>query len=146
VPGIIAQVTGDWLDLVERDDPDVFALGRTDRAQPSWAEPGDPWFLALGDSVVACADFVEHELLSPKEAFDRFGYGTGGLTVEHLVTQLAAQRQVGEDELIGWVSLTGLKRLRRPWGPRELSAAGVTLAGDDLVRLSAEQTDRLRTG
>ena len=141
--GIIAPVTSDWLDLVERDEPDVAALARTDRAQPSWAEPGDPWFLALGDSVVARADFVEHELLSPKEAFDRFGYGTGALTVEHVVAQLAPQRQIGEDELIGWISLTGLQRLSRPQGPRELGSLGVSLAGDELVRLSAEQTERL---
>jgi hypothetical protein len=143
VRGIIAQVTGDWLDLVERDEPDVVALGRTDRAQPSWAEPGDPWFLALGDSLVACAEFVEHELLSPKEAFDRFGYGTGGLSVEHLVAQLAPQRQVGEDELIGWVSLTGLHRLSRPQGPRELASLGVSLAGGELVRLTPDQVGRL---
>jgi hypothetical protein len=141
--GIIAQVTSDWLDLVERDDPDVVALGRTDRAQPSWAEPGDPWFLALSGSVVARGDFVEHELLSPNEAFDRFGYGTGGLSVEHLVAQLAAERQVGEDELIAWISLTGLQRLRRPQGPRELGSLGVTLTDGELVRLSSEQTERL---
>jgi hypothetical protein len=143
VRGIIAPITGDWLDLVERDEPDVVALGRTDRAQPSWAEPGDPWFLARSGAVIARADFVEHELLSPKEAFDRFGYGTGGLTVEHIVAQLGAQRPVGEDELVGWISLTGLQRLRRPQGPRELASLGVELAGDDLVRLSAEQTERL---
>jgi len=141
--GIIARITGDWLDLVERDQPDVVAIGRSDRAQPSWAEPGDPWFLALGDSVVARGDFVEHELLSPKEAFERFGYGTGGLTVEHIVAQLGAQRQVGEDELVGWVSLTNLQRLRRPQGARELGSLGLSLAGDELVRLSPEQTERL---
>jgi hypothetical protein len=143
VRGIIAHVTDDWLDLVERDGPDVVALGRTDRARPSWAEPGDPWFLALGDTVVARGDFVEHELLTPKEAFDRFGYGTGGLSVEHLVAQLAPQRTVGEDELVGWISLTGLQRLRRPQGSRELASLGVTLAGDELVRLSPDQTERL---
>jgi hypothetical protein len=143
VRGIITQVTGDWLDLVERDSPDIVALGRTDRANPSWAEPGDPWFLALSGSVVARADFVEHELLSPKEAFERFGYGTGGLTVEHLIAQLGAEREVGEDELTGWVSLTRLQRLRRPQGPRELSALGLALAGGELVRLSSEQTERL---
>jgi hypothetical protein len=141
--GIIAPVTGEWLDLIERDEPDVLALGRTDRAQPSWAEPGDPWFLALAGSVVARADFVEHELLTPKEAFDRFGYGSGGLSVEHLVAQLDAQREVGEDELVAWISLTRLQRLRRPQGPRELAALGVTLAGGELARLSAEQTERL---
>jgi hypothetical protein len=143
VRGIIAQITSDWLDLVERDDPEIVALGRSDRAQPSWAEPGDPWFLALGGSVVARGDFVEHELLSPKEAFERFGYGTGGLTVEHLVAQLAPQRDVGEDELVGWISLSGLRRLHRPQGGRELGSLGVTLAGDELVRLSSEQTERL---
>jgi hypothetical protein len=143
VRGIIAHVTGDWLELVERDDPDIVALGLTDRAQPSWAEPGDPWFLALGDSVVARADFVEHELLSPKEAFERFGYGTGGLTVDHLLTQLAAERQLDEDELTGWISLSRLQRLRRPQGQRELGSLGIALQGSELVRLSAEQTERL---
>src|SRR6185503_17862000 len=116
-----------------------FALGRVERTQPSWVEPGDAWFLRRGDAVVARADFVEHELLTPKEAFERFGYGTGALTVDHLVAQLAPQRAISEDELVGWISLTGLVRLPRAQGVRELGSLGVTLQGDQLVRLSEDQ-------
>ena len=46
---------------------------------PSPATPGcSP--AAIPPSVVASARFVEYELLTVEEAFDRYGYGTGALT------------------------------------------------------------------
>ena len=47
--GILVVVERDWLELVERESRASFALGRLDRSQPAWTEPGDPWLLACGD-------------------------------------------------------------------------------------------------
>jgi hypothetical protein len=116
--GILVVVERDWLELVERESRASFALGRLDRSQPAWTQPGDPWLLAIGDppSVVASARFVEYELLTVEEAFDRYGYGTGALSVEHALAH----------ELYGWVALADLTSIGRPIGTRELDAIGVT--------------------
>jgi hypothetical protein len=130
--GILIVVERDWLELVERESRASFALGRLDRSQPAWTQPGDPWLLACGDpaSVVASARFVEHELLTVDEAFDRYGYGTGALSVEHALAQLSRGQAgaVDPDELYGWVALADLASVGRPVGPRELDAIGVTPA------------------
>jgi hypothetical protein len=130
--GILVVVERDWVDLVERESRASFALGRLDRSQPAWTQPGDPWLLAYGDppSVVASARFVEYELLTVEEAFDRYGYGTGALSVEHALAQLSRGQGglVAEDELYGWVALADLESVGRPIGTRELDAIGVTPA------------------
>jgi hypothetical protein len=130
--GILIVVERDWLELVERESRASFALGRVDRSQPAWTQPGDPWLLACGDppSVVASARFVEHELLTVDEAFDRYGYGTGALSVEHALAQLARGHSgaVDPDELYGWVALADLASVGRPVAIRELDAIGVTPA------------------
>jgi hypothetical protein len=130
VRGILIVVERDWLELVERESRASFALGRLDRSQPAWTQPGDPWLLAIGDppSVVASARFVEYELLTVEEAFDRYGYGTGALSVEHALAQLSRGQagSVDADELYGWVALADLTSIGRPIGTRELDAIGVT--------------------
>lgn len=127
--GILVVVERDWLELVERESRASFALGRLDRSQPAWTQAGDPWLLAVGDpaSVVASARFVEHELLTVDEAFDRYGYGTGALSVEHALAQLSRGQDgaAGPDELYGWVALADLSSVGRPVGTRELDAIGV---------------------
>ena len=62
------------------------------------------------------------------EAFDRYGYGTGALTVEHALAQLSRGQagSVDPDELYGWVALADLESIGRPFGARELAAIGVT--------------------
>jgi hypothetical protein len=132
VRGILIVVERDWLELVERESRASFALGRLDRSQPAWTEAGDPWFLATGEPplVVASSRFVEYELLTVDEAFDRYGYGTGALSVEHALAQLGrGQAQApGPDELFGWVALAELTSVGKPHGARELAALGVTPA------------------
>jgi hypothetical protein len=129
VRGILISVERDWLELIERESRESFALGRLDRSQPAWTEAGDPWLLATGEPplVVASATFVEHELLTVDEAFDRYGYGTGALTVDHALAQLArgSGEPVSEDELYGWVALADLESLGRPQSARELGALGI---------------------
>ena len=116
--GILVVVERDWLELVERESRASFALGRLDRSQPAWTQPGDPWLLAYGDppAVVASARFVEYELLTVEEAFDRYGYGTGALSVEHALAQLSRGQpgSVDADELYGWVALADLTSIGRP--------------------------------
>jgi hypothetical protein len=131
--GILVVVERDWLELIERESRTSFALGRLDRSQPAWTEAGDPWLLACGDppSVVASARFVEYELLTVEEAFDRYGYGIGALTVEHGLAQLSRGQSSGSvdpNELYGWVALADLTSVGRPFGARELDAIGVTPA------------------
>jgi hypothetical protein len=128
--GILIVVERDWLELVERESRSSFVLGRLDRSQPAWTQPGDPWLLATGEPplVVASARFVEHELLTVDEAFDRYGYGTGALTVDHALAQLARGQDAGAispDELYGWVALADLESVGRPHGARELEALGI---------------------
>jgi hypothetical protein len=129
--GILVVVERDWLELIERESRSSFALGRLDRSQPAWTEAGDPWLLACGDpaAVVASARFVEYELLTVEEAFDRYGYGTGALSVEHALAQLARGQAAGSidpDELYGWVAFADLASIGRPVGTRELDAIGVS--------------------
>ena len=131
--GILVVVERDWLELVERESRASFALGRLDRSQPAWTDAGDPWLLACGDpaSVVASARFVEYELLTIDEAFDRYGYGTGALSVEHALAQLSRGQPSGSvdpDELYGWVALAELTSIGRPFGERELDAIGIAPA------------------
>jgi hypothetical protein len=130
--GILVVVERDWLELIERESRVSFALGRLDRSQPAWTEAGDPWLLACGDpaSVVASARFVEYELLTVEEAFDRYGYGIGALSVEHGLAQLSRGQtgSVDPDELYGWVALADLTSVGRPFGTRELDALGVAPA------------------
>ena len=128
--GILVVVERDWLELIERESRSSFALGRLDRSQPAWTEAGDPWLLACGDpaSVVASARFVEYELLTVEEAFDRYGYGTGALSVDHALAQLARGQEAGAispDDLVGWVALAELESVGRPFGARELAALGI---------------------
>jgi hypothetical protein len=128
--GILVVVERDWLELIERESRSSFALGRLDRSQPAWTEAGDPWLLACGDpaSVVASARFVEYELLTVEEAFDRYGYGTGALSVDHALAQLARGQEAGAvspDDLLGWVTLADLESVGRPFGARELEALGI---------------------
>jgi hypothetical protein len=130
VKGILVVVERDWLELVERESRASFALGRVDRSQPAWTQTGDPWLLATGEPplVVARARFVEHELLTVDEAFDRYGYGTGALTVDHALAQLARGPDGGalsQDDLFGWVALADLESVGRPFGARELEALGI---------------------
>jgi hypothetical protein len=150
--GILIVVERDWLELVERESRASFALGRLDRSQPAWTQPGDPWLLATGEPplVVASARFVEHELLTVDEAFDRYGYGTGALTVDHALAQLARGQDAGAvspDELYGWVALADLESVGRPHGARELEALGIRpgTAGEPL-RLDDAQVAALLGG
>jgi hypothetical protein len=128
--GILVVVERDWLELIERESRISFALGRLDRSQPAWTEAGDPWLLACGDppSVVASARFAEYELLTVDEAFDRYGYGIGALSVDHGLAQLSRGQDgsVDPDELYGWVALADLTSIGRPFSTRELDAIGVT--------------------
>ena len=55
VRGILIVVERDWLELVERESRESFALGRLDRSQPAWTQPGDPWLLATGDPPLVVA-------------------------------------------------------------------------------------------
>jgi hypothetical protein len=151
VRGILISVERDWLELVERESRASFALGRLDRSQPAWTEPGDPWLLATGEPplVVASATFVEHELLTVDEAFDRYGYGTGALTVDHALAQLArgGSEPVSEDELYGWVALADLESVGRPHSARELAALGIhPAAAGEPVRLDDAQVAALLGG
>ncbi|MEO9176036.1 MAG: hypothetical protein ABI317_11045 [Gaiellales bacterium] len=128
--GILIVVERDWLELVERESRASFVLGRLDRSQPAWTQAGDPWLLATGEPplVVASSRFVEHELLTVDEAFDRYGYGTGALTVDHALAQLWRGQDAGSaapDELYGWVALADLESVGRPHGARELEALGI---------------------
>ena len=78
--------------------------------------------------VVGRARFVEHELLTVEEAFDRYGYGTGALSVDHALAQLARGQDAGAispDDLVGWVALAELESVGRPFGARELAALGI---------------------
>src|ERR1700754_3127526 len=89
--GVVAPVLDEWLELVEREEPENAAVPRVERAEPTRTEPGGPWFLASArPAIVARGAFVEHELLTPAEAFERFGYGSGALSVEHMLAQLPA--------------------------------------------------------
>jgi hypothetical protein len=145
VSGSLVVVPADWLDLVGREAPELFALPRADRFAPMGAEAGDPWFLAVEGrrGVSAAAEFVEHELLSAEEAFDRFGYGTGGLSLENIAAQLRPPRAIEPDELLGWVSLRALRPVSGV-GPRELAGLGVELpAPGEVVRLSDAQAGAL---
>ena len=139
MPGVIAAVGSDWLEVVRREAAHRFALGRLDRAKPGWTQPGDPWFLLSGTSVVGHAAFVEQEMLTPDEAFDQFAYGTGALSVEGACAALGAS----EDELVSWIALEGLTGLRHAWTVKDLNGIGVTLDGSGLTRLTAEQTEGL---
>jgi hypothetical protein len=146
--GILIVVERDWLELIERESRASFALGRLDRSQPAWTQPGDPWLLACGDPplVVASARFVEHELLTVDEAFDRYGYGTGALSVEHALAQLSRgqSRSIAPDELFGWVALADLESLGRPQSARELAALAITpAAAGEPVRLDDAQVAAL---
>jgi hypothetical protein len=145
---ILVVVDRDWLEVVERESPGGFALGRIDRSQPAWTEPGDPWVLATGEppAAVAQARFVEHELLTVDEAFDRFGYGTGALTIDHALAQIGRQapQPADPDELYGWVSFADLESLGRPVDARRLEGLGIhPAAPGEPVRLDEAQVAAL---
>ena len=149
--GILVVVERDWLELVERESRSSFALGRLDRSQPAWTQAGDPWLLAVGDpaAVVARARFVEYELLTVDEAFDRYGYGTGALTVEHALAQIARGQggAIDPDALYGWVALADLESVGRPLSRRELGALGITPAApSEPLRLDDAQVAALLGG
>jgi hypothetical protein len=148
VAGVLVSVHRDWLDLVERESPVSFALPRADTSQPSWAEPGAIWYLAVGEpqaAVVASAVFVEHELLTAQEAFDRFGYGTGALSVENALAQRRrADATARPDSLVGWAVLEELEAVTPPIGERALRGLGIVPAGPgELVRLDDAQSAAL---
>ena len=74
---------------------------------------------------VSCrAAFLEHEMLTAREGFERFGYGAGALSLDHLCV---APRRVTEDDLVGWVAARPTWRTSsQPWDggrPRTASAS-----------------------
>ena len=141
--GVIAIVPDEWLDIVRRESPRSCALTRAESARPSWWEAGDDWFLRGAESgQVSCrAEFLEHEMMTAREGFERFGYGAGALSLDHLCSRLG----VKEDDLVGWVQLSELEDIEPAWEADALAGIGKPGAGD-VVRLSTAEARRLRAG
>jgi hypothetical protein len=141
--GVIAIVPDEWLDIVRRESRRTCALTRVESARPSWWGAGDDWFLRGAESgEVSCrAEFLEHEMMTVREGFERYGYGSGALTLAHLCSRLGA----GEGDLVGWVQLSELEDIDPPWGADALADIGDDDAGD-VIRLSAAESRRLRAG